>query len=165
MSTKLSVVLLIAGAVVIAIGVWMLMHTPAEAPTADDTMAITEHDDTTADTMTETTDDEEPIGDPVFHALVSYTDDGFEPAVTTIAQGETVRFVNNSSRGLWVGGDDHPTHTRYPETSDDDCLGTSFDTCRPLQAAEFWEFTFTHAGEWGFHNHVRASHTGSIIVE
>ena len=102
--------------------------------------------------------------DPIFHALVTYTDDGFLPTRVEIQRGETVRFVNNGNRGVWIGGDNHPSHTIYPEQSDSDCLGTSFDTCRTLQAGEFWEFTFTHVGSWGYHNHVRARDTGTIIV-
>lgn len=109
-------------------------------------------------------DEPEPQGDPIFHALVEYTDSGFSPATVTVSQGETVRFVNNSSRGVWVGGDNHPTHGIYPEVTENDCLGTSFDTCRTLQAGEFWEFTFNHKGEWGYHNHVRASEAGTVVV-
>ncbi len=109
--------------------------------------------------------EEEPMGDPVFHALVTYTNTGFEPQSVIIQRGQTIRFVNQASTGMWVGGNDHPTHTNYPETSEDDCLGTSFDTCRVLQAGEFWEFTFDQAGKWGFHNHVRARDGGTIVVK
>jgi plastocyanin len=106
-----------------------------------------------------------PTGDAEFNALVSYTNDGFEPQSISIAQGETVRFVNNSPRELWVAGDNHPTHTLYPEKSAADCLGTSFDTCHALQAGKFWEFTFNHAGSWGFHNHLRAIDRGTVVVQ
>ena len=104
-------------------------------------------------------------GDPIFHALVDYTDAGYSPGTVTIKKGETVRFVNNSSRGNWVGGNNHPSHTNYPEKSATDCLGTSFDTCRALQSGEFWEFTFNEVGTWGFHNHVRSRDGGSIVVQ
>ena len=117
--------------------------------------------DATGDVTIET----EPIGDPVFHALVSYTDAGFEPAETTIRKGQTVRFVNNhSSRDSWIASAIHPTHSVYPTKSTDDCLGSSFDTCRGLKAGEFWEFTFNEVGTWGYHDHLRASQTGKIIV-
>ncbi|MAZ67156.1 hypothetical protein CL652_00035 [bacterium] len=106
----------------------------------------------------------EPTGDPIFHALVEYTDGGFSPASVTINKGETVRFVNNSSQPLWVSSAVHPTHSVYPEKSEKDCLGSSFDTCRVLQAAEFWEFTFDYTGEWRYHNHVRPQDIGSIVV-
>ena len=109
--------------------------------------------------------EEEPMGDPVFHALVIYANDGFEPQTVTIKKGETVRFVNNSDRDVWVASAIHPTHSIYPEKSEDDCLGSSFDTCRGLQAAEFWEFTFNETGSWKYHDHLKASETGTIVVE
>jgi len=109
--------------------------------------------------------EEEPMGDPIFHALVEYTDAGFSPKTVTISKGETVRFVNTSSSGVWVGGNNHPSHTQYPEKSADDCLGTSFDTCRVLEgAAEFWEFTFNEVGTWGYHNHIRSNNGGTVVV-
>lgn len=107
----------------------------------------------------------EPQGDPIFHALVEYNAEGFSPDLVTINKGETIRFVNQAENGMWVGGDQHPTHTQYPEKSEADCLGTSFDTCRALQAGEFWEFTFNHVGSWGYHNHVRARDGGTIVVQ
>jgi len=108
---------------------------------------------------------EEPAVDQEFNVLVTYTNQGFSPESVTIAQGETVRFLNQAGSGLWVGGDNHPTHNQYPETAEDACLGTSFDTCRVLKAGEFWEFTFNHRGTWGLHNHIRANNTAEIIVK
>jgi len=108
--------------------------------------------------------EEEPQGDPIFHALVEYTDGGFSPKNVHISKGDTVRFVNNSSSGMWIGSNNHPTHTLYPEKASTDCLGSSFDTCRALQAGEFWEFTFNQAGEWSYHNHVRSRDGGAIVV-
>lgn len=174
---------LIVGGIIIVGGIWLLMSPDsANSPAVEDAAMeeTTEHDGSMEDGTSEmavpapglegsgveemVVVEEEPVGDPIFHALVEYTDDGFSPATVTIGKGETVRFVNNSSRDVWVGGDNHPTHTLYPERSDSDCLGTSFDTCRSLQAAEFWEFTFNHTGEWGYHNHVRARDGGTIVV-
>lgn len=108
---------------------------------------------------------EGPVADPVFHALVTYTDTGFDPKTVTIKKGETVRFVNQASGGMWVASAVHPTHKVYPEKSASDCLGSSFDTCRTLNAGEFWEFTFNEPGEWKYHNHVRANDTGTIVVQ
>ena len=109
--------------------------------------------------------DEEPIGDAPFAALVTATNDGFEPKVTAIKQGETVRFVNNSDSKVWVASAFHPTHKEYPETSASDCAGSSFDTCRGLLPGEFWEFTFDKVGSWKFHNHLNPSQTGVIEVK
>lgn len=171
---------ILIGIIIVAAGAWLLFKpsdvngpAPETEQTQETEMMENEEavmEDGTLETnvavsVTGSTETDEPQGDPIFHALVEYTDEGFVPATVTINQGETVRFVNNSSSGVWVGGDNHPTHSIYPEVSESDCLGTSFDTCRTLQAGEFWEFTFTHKGEWGYHNHVRARDTGTVIVK
>lgn len=110
--------------------------------------------------------EESPAVDPEFHALISYTEQGYEPSTITVQKGQTVRFVNNHpSQETWPASAIHPTHGIYPEKSAKDCLGSSFDSCRGLKAGEFWEFTFTHAGEWRFHDHLHASKTGVIIVK
>ena len=193
MSTK--IISLIIGALLIAGGAWFLfapksaqspesvngdeaammeekvMHNPDE-PLKDEYGDVMMMEDGTIDEgmLMKKEDDamameDEPMGDPIFHALVTYTDNGFEPKTVIINKGETIRFVNQASKGMWVGGDNHPSHGIYPEVSEDDCLGTSFDTCRALAAGEFWEFTFNHVGEWGYHNHTRARDGGTVIVK
>lgn len=104
-------------------------------------------------------------GDMIDDVIITYTDSGFEPKSATVNSGQTVRFMNQSSRGMWIGSDQHPTHTAYPEKSASDCLGSSFDTCKSLPAGQSWSFTFTSEGSWGYHNHVQASHRGSVVVE
>lgn len=98
-------------------------------------------------------------------ATITYTDDGFSPDSVTILRGDTVRFVNESSDRMWVGSDIHPTHSLYPEKTSGDCLGSSFDQCRASVNGESWEFTFDKVGEWRYHNHVRASKRGFVIVK
>ncbi len=104
-------------------------------------------------------------------ATVTMTDDGFSPATVTVKVGDTVRFLNNSSRGMWVGADDHPTHTSYDGTStrehcvDGAATGGTFDQCAQAPVGEAWEYTFTKAGTFGYHNHVGASLTGTIVVK
>ena len=97
--------------------------------------------------------------------LVDYTDEGFSPAELTVKKGETVRFVNNSSGRMWVASAIHPTHSVYPEKGEDDCLGSAFDQCDAGTAGSFWEFTFNVVGEHAYHNHVKASDRGKVIVE
>jgi len=178
---------IIVGGVIIIGGVWLLLSTQrAESPeTTNGSEETASMDDANSDVLksddvgghdggpmmedgTITTEmaakAEVMNGDPIFHALVEYTDTGFSPATVSVKKGETVRFVNQSSNGLWVGGNNHPTHTQYPEKSASDCLGTSFDTCRVLQPGEFWEFTFNEAGSWGYHNHRRARDGGTVNV-
>ena len=97
--------------------------------------------------------------------VVTYTNDGFSPQEVVIKQGQVVRFVNESSSSMWVASAIHPTHSLYPAKSGGDCLGSSFDQCTITGAGGVWEFTFTETGTHGYHNHVRASKRGKIIVE
>ncbi|MBU2103664.1 hypothetical protein KKD81_02575 [Patescibacteria group bacterium] len=103
-------------------------------------------------------------------SLVSYTDSGFSPQTVTVSVGDTVRFTNTSSTGMWVGVDEHPTHTEYDGTStkehcvDGSAIGGTFDACRPYTSGESYEFTFTRAGTFEYHNHVGSSKTGTVIV-
>jgi len=99
--------------------------------------------------------------------VVRYTSNGFTPSSVTISAGDTIRFVNESDRGMWVGSAMHPTHEVYDGTSLSDHCGdgpssTSFDQC---ESGEEYVFTFEKTGSWGYHNHVRASHFGTIVVE
>ena len=112
---------------------------------------------------------EEEDGGPAF-TVITLTDSGFSPATVTVRAGETVRFVNQSSRGMWVGSDDHPTHTEYDGTTtrehcaDGAATNGTFDQCASVAAGDSWDYTFERAGTFGYHNHVGASDTGTVIV-
>jgi plastocyanin len=97
--------------------------------------------------------------------IVSYNDAGFSPKTITIEEGDMVTFVNSSSRNMWVASNIHPTHNEYPEESNDDCLGSTFDACRGVPSGESWSFVFSISGEWGYHDHLNASRTGTVVVE
>ncbi|MEK7068926.1 MAG: hypothetical protein AAB947_00925 [Patescibacteria group bacterium] len=66
------------------------------------------------------------IADKQFSVLVSYTDQGFEPAQTTIEKGETIRFTNNSTGAMTISIDGAPTD---------------------LPPGEYWEYTSTTQGD------------------
>ena len=66
----------------------------------------------------------------VFSALVSYTDQGFEPAQLTIAKGDTIRFVNNSTRTMTLSLEN-----------------ASHPPAGGLPPGEYWEYTFTQSGD------------------
>lgn len=104
-----------------------------------------------------------PQSQPKIERVISYTDFGFSPSPLTILRGETVIFVNESSRDVWPASAMHPTHAVYPTTGG--CLGSTFDACRSLAPGEEWSFTFEIAGSWGYHNHVNPSHFGRIMVQ
>jgi plastocyanin len=92
--------------------------------------------------------------DTIEEVFVTYTNSGFSPRTITINRGQTVRFVNNSSRNMWVASDPHPTHTIYPE----------FDSKRGVVSGSHYEFTFNRVGTWNYHDHLNASMTGTVIV-
>lgn len=137
-----------------------------------------------ADTSTEGASDEESVSSemPVpgnedeveemivnTDILVTYTNDGYRPGTVTVSAGERVTFVNESSRSTWPASNIHPTHTLYPNSSRSKC-GTAkaegiFDACEGISPGSSWSFTFTEVGAWGFHDHLRANHKGTVTVE
>lgn len=160
MNTKIAWIALII--VILAAGAWYALSPKQAAAPADTDAAATE-------SRNEVPDAEED-GGPAF-TVVTLTDSGFSPSTVTVSVGETVRFVNDSSRGMWVASDNHPTHTEYDGTSTrehckdgTDTTGT-FDECSSVMRGDYWDYTFEKAGTFGFHNHVGASNTGSVIVQ
>jgi plastocyanin len=96
---------------------------------------------------------------------VTYSDTGFSPKTLTVKKGTTVTFVDQNAGGMWVGSDEHPSHTGYDGTSKNDhCVdgaSTSFDQCG---ATTSYSFTFNKVGTWPYHNHTNASDRGVVIV-
>jgi plastocyanin len=98
---------------------------------------------------------------------VIYNSSGFFPQTLTVETGETVTWQSDGP-SMWVASDQHPTHTEYAGTTlSEHCSAPSsatsrFDAC---EDTDEYTFTFGTAGEWGYHNHLRSSHTGTIVVE
>ena len=105
-----------------------------------------------------------PSGEPI----ITYTDEGFSPSELTVAAGTEVTFVNNSSSDLWPASAVHPTHTVYPGSNISKCgteeASTIFDACVGIAPGGTYKFTFNEVGEWGYHNHLKVSEFGRIIV-
>ncbi|MCH7597931.1 hypothetical protein IID27_02720 [Patescibacteria group bacterium] len=97
--------------------------------------------------------------------IVMYTDKGFSPETIEIENGQTVRWVNDSSQNLWVASAVHPTHTLYPQKADSDCLGSSFDACTGIAPGSSFEFTFNESGSWTYHNHLSIDKIGTVNVD
>ena len=110
------------------------------------------------------------VGTPAV-TTVTYTDAGFSPEEVSVAMGGTVRFVNTSTHGMWVGSDDHPTHTKYDGTSTKEhCVAGknttgTFDACTALAPGTVYNFTFTKTGTFAYHNHTTSAHGGTVIVK
>ncbi len=135
--------------IVLGGGWYLLSKTPASAPTTD-----------TAQTGAETT----PAASSSA-VTVTYTDEGFSPKEISIPLGTTVTFINQSTGKMWVASAMHPSHTVYSGTSlaqhCPDTTSSSFDQCA---SGDSFSFTFTKEGTWKYHDHVDASHGGSVIV-
>jgi len=111
---------------------------------------------------------ENVLGNQTVHEVI-YTDEGYSPKEITINLGDTVLWKNQSSRGSWVGSAMHPTHVIYSGTSLQehcpDLENVTFDECKSSQPGESWSFTFNKKGTWRYHNHVKSSHSGTVIVQ
>lgn len=114
--------------------------------------------------MEDTSHDGDAVDEASTVVEVNFTSSGFVPKSVEISLGDTVRWINNSSRDVWPATAIHPTHTIYPEKSTDDCLGSSFDACAKIAPGSTWEFTFNEEGSWNYHDHLNAGKRGTVIV-
>lgn len=87
---------------------------------------------------------------------ITYNNGAFSPSEVEITAGTTVTFKNESStEEVWPASNPHPIHTGL----------RGFDANKGLKLGEMYTFTFTKAGTFGFHNHLRAQATGKVIVK
>ncbi|OHA66970.1 MAG: hypothetical protein A3C82_02700 [Candidatus Wildermuthbacteria bacterium RIFCSPHIGHO2_02_FULL_47_12] len=112
-----------------------------------------------------------PLGEQVqSSSVVTYTDSGYSPKELTVKKGDIVTFTNMSSMPMWTAFAMHPTHTVYPGTDIKNCenpgmMDMMFDSCAQIPTGQIWKFQFNETGEWGYHNHMQASHWGKVIVQ
>jgi plastocyanin len=101
------------------------------------------------------------------YVIINITAQGFDSAAQTIAEGDTVLFVNTDSAAHWPASDNHPTHTSYPGSDINNCGGETaiFDACEGLVEGATFEFTFNEVGTWTYHDHLDSGTTGTITVE
>jgi plastocyanin len=86
-------------------------------------------------------------------ATITYADSGFAPSTLTIKKGQTIKIVNNSSSPMQFSSADHPTHLQDPELN--------MATLSPGESGTVIPET---VGTHGYHDHLKAEHTGSITV-
>jgi len=86
--------------------------------------------------------------------VVTYTGNGFAPNPVTVRVGAIVTFVNESTGGMWVASDVHPTHQILP----------GFDQLTSVQKGGMYEYTFDKVGTWRYHNHTNPQDAGSVVV-
>lgn len=107
--------------------------------------------------------------EPITVHTIRITANGFEPSSLTVKKGDSVIWVNESGRSAWPASAVHPTHTAYPGSGIQKCgtaeAATIFDACGNVAIGNSWSFVFNEAGTWKYHDHLRASVTGSVVVE
>lgn len=137
---------------ILLLGGYFLLSKPKEitAPPTKESPMVQTAPAVPTETATATT-----TGLPKQKHEVTYTADGFSPAVLSIALGDTVTFTNKSAGAFWPASNPHPIHTDYPE----------FDAKTEIANGKTYEFTFTKAGEWGYHNHLNPKMMGVIVVK
>jgi plastocyanin len=168
------------GILIIIIGsIFLLGKNPTPPETASNDISTTTPGDllpvpngeTASGTATTTsgTNGDEDGGDEAKTVQITYTDAGFSPTRVEINKGDTVTFVNESPRDMWVASARHPSHTVYPGTDVTKCgkVGADkmFDACKGVEPEGEWSYTFTNTGEWNYHDHLNASKFGTVVVK
>ncbi len=149
--------------IIIVLGGWYVYAHPMKSQTPS--TAAMNMASTTMASSTTPTDGTVPA--PV---TVTYTGQGFSPKSVTVAQGQAVTFVNQSSGQMWVASDPHPTHSGYDGTSrTTHCApgyagAAPFDECAQVASGGSFTFTFDKAGTWGYHNHADDAVKGTVVV-
>ena len=89
---------------------------------------------------------------------VTYSDSGFSPGSITVKSGASITWVNDSSSTVQVGSANHPTHTINQQLTGDEFV-------IELAPGESKTVQLEKTGNWGYHDHLKPSITGSIAVE
>lgn len=99
---------------------------------------------------------------------VTYGASGFSPKSITINAGDTVTFTNQGGGNMWVGADEHPTHTEYDGTTRSVHCASGYTGEKPFDQCGVgisYSFTFTKTGTFDYHNHSAAQFGGTVIVK
>ena len=86
--------------------------------------------------------------------IVKYTDKGFVPEKIEVPVGSMVEFINDSSTVMWVASTPHPQHTDLP----------TFDQFKAFKKGSIYRYVFDKMGTWGYHDHIRPSLGGVVVV-
>ena len=181
--TKQTILIGVGAVVLFALGAWFLRAPHAEAPAvAQNNTPVPQTTETTATTTTDrvatatpetstpntapvvkTTPKPSPAPTPSY-TLVTYDGQNFSPHKVSIAKGGTVRFLNVSSKDMWVASGVHPLHSEYPIHTQKDCAGSIFDECAAVEKGGHWDFKFDVEGTWDYHNHKSPISEGIVRV-
>jgi len=88
-------------------------------------------------------------------AVVFINQDGFNPTTIEVVTGTTVRFINQTEDPMRVASDPYPINIDLPD----------FDSQAKIQVKDdYYEYTFSKTGSWGYHNQNAPNQKGKIIV-
>lgn len=100
-----------------------------------------------------------PVDEKKGAVTITATDAGFDPGEVTINAGESVTWVNNSSRTIQVGSANHPTHTVNPElTGGQYVIEIPAGGSKTVSAG-------TKVGRWAYHDHLKPSQHGTVVIK
>lgn len=89
---------------------------------------------------------------------ITYTSSGFSPNTVIVKSGGLITWMNNSDGQVQVGANPHPIHTGNKEIT-----GNEFTL--DLDKGQQKTMTVNKTGTFGYHNHINADETGTIIVK
>lgn len=133
------IVLALAGLAVYALDARQ-NQTPSTSNVTSNTDGTTDAEDQAAPTPSE-------------RVAITYTNNGFEPSELTVKKGTIITITNTSSQDVQFSSDDHPAHQKNSEMN-----------LKVLSPGESTSYTPQKVGEWGFHDHLNDTKTGTITV-
>ena len=100
-----------------------------------------------------------PVEETKGAATIIATDLGFDIKEVTINAGESITWVNNSSRTIQIGSANHPDHKINPDlTGGEYVVEIPAGQSKTVSAG-------TKVGRWAFHNHLKPSEGGTVVIE
>ena len=152
------IIALIVVLAAIAVGFYYFSNTangPEESSGSTENESATNKNEEAAmkEKTTEVMESKEP--ETIKKIVVTYGAGGeFSPNNITIKKGETITWKNDSAVFFWPASAIHPTHQIYPE----------FDAKKGTAPGGEWSFTFDKVGTWKYHDHLKPSAFGTVIV-
>ncbi len=133
---------------IVAIGAGVFLMNQKDENTSSSSLPLPTSQDTNSASNNDTSSDSTAPA-----ATITYSDNGFSPATTTVKSGSTITIKNTSSGPLQFDSDPHPEHTEDPELN----VGL-------IEAGSSKQVTVTTTGSHGYHNHLSSGDTGTIVV-
>lgn len=144
-SRGLLIGIVIAALAIAGLVVFVLNNQPTTAPNSENNQANTPTGSTERDN--------EVAPNPSERMTITFNGDSFEPNELTVKKGTVITVKNESSRDVQFSSNDHPAHRDNTEMN-----------LKTLAPGESASYTATAVGEWGFHDHIDESKTGTITV-